>query len=77
MSAIRGKFQVVSIKHFTSKNTWSEVELQAIYGGTPEENTYAKATPSGTITMTITNPEVVALLAPETKFYVDLTPVSE
>jgi hypothetical protein len=52
---------------------WAEVELQAVYGGTPEENTYSKATPQGCITMTVTNPDAVTLLSPGTNFYVDFT----
>jgi hypothetical protein len=76
MSVIRGKFQVESIKHFSSDNTWSEAVLTAVFGGSPEENTYAKATPSGTITMTITNPSAIEHLQPGQKFYVDFTPVS-
>jgi hypothetical protein len=77
MPAVRGLFTVTSKKTYTPDDKWVEIELSAQYSGTPEDNTYATATPSGNIKMTVTNPSAVAALPVGGKFYVDFTPVPE
>lgn len=54
-----------------------EVKMQAVYGGSTnaEDNTYASATPSGSITLQITNKALVGKLNPDDVFYVDFIPV--
>jgi hypothetical protein len=71
---IRGKFTVRSHKHFQSADPYVEIELSALYSNTPEDNSYAKSTPSGSITMAVTVPELIATLAIGKVFYVDFSP---
>jgi hypothetical protein len=51
------------------------VTLQAVYGGgnNAEDNTYAKATPSGKLELQIDNPAVRGAFKPDQVYYVDLT----
>lgn len=76
MVAVRGKFTVTKVTNYSATSTNVEVELSALYSNTPEDNSYALATPSGKITMLITNPNAVASLPIGGKFYVDFTPVA-
>jgi hypothetical protein len=41
----------------------------------PEDQRYAKATPSGTLTITVDNPAVV--FEPGASYYLDITPADE
>lgn len=71
---IRGKFVVRSHKYFEAHDTYVEIALEAQYAGKPEDNSYARATPTGTITLTVTVPRVIETLAIGQVFYVDFTP---
>lgn len=71
---VRGKFRVTKHVKHAQDNSYVEIELQAQYSNTPEDNTYAKATPSGSINMTVTVPEVVDALPIGKTFYVDFSP---
>ena len=71
---MRAKMRVASI----TKNNYSEtVEFQAVYGGSTnaEDNTYASATPSGSIKLQIDNKALHGVYAPDDTFYVDFTPI--
>ena len=48
---MRAKFTVQSVKEFGYGG--KEAELNAVYSGTPEDNEFAKATPSGSIKIRI------------------------
>lgn len=75
---VRGKFTVTSHKKFMWYPQQTEVVLTAEYDSSiPEDVAYAKATPSGTITMLIDNPPAVEQFALGKKFYVDFTEVPE
>jgi hypothetical protein len=78
MSDVRGKFFVSKVTNHSATSTYVEVELNAVYGGSTnaEDNSYSAATPSGKITMTITNPDTVAKLPIGGVFYVDFTPAA-
>lgn len=54
-----------------------EVKFHAVYGGSTnaEDNTFASATPSASLTMQITNKALLGKLNPDDVFYVDFTPV--
>ena len=69
---IRAKMQVASV---TDNGYSHTVKLHAVYSSTnnPEDNTYAKASPSATLEMQIDNPTAQGLLKPGMKVYVDLT----
>jgi hypothetical protein len=77
MSDVRGKFVVSKVINHSATSTYVEIELHAVYGGSTnaEDNSYSTATPSGMITMTVTNPDAVAKLPIGGVFYVDFTPV--
>lgn len=77
MAEIRGKFKVTAVTQRDSYEPYVEIELSAVYTNTPEDNSYAKTTPSGSIKMTVTNPEAIAKLPVGKSFYVDFTPVDE
>jgi hypothetical protein len=74
---VRGKFTVVSTTNRSATSTYVEVELSALYSQSAEDNSYASATPSGSIKMTITNPLAVEKLPIGGQFYVDFTPVEK
>lgn len=69
---VRGKFKVQSVTKFAWPD--KEIKLTAVHSGTPEDNTFAKATPNGTITMLVSNPDAAEQLAIGKEFYVDFTP---
>jgi len=55
-----------------------EVKLSAIYdSANPEDNSFAKATPRATLTMTIDNPEARGILQAGRQFYVEFTRVKD
>lgn len=78
MPDVRGKFYVSAVTNRSATSTYVDVELNAVYGGSTnaEDNSYSSATPSGKITLTITNPDAVAKLPISGVFYVDFTPVA-
>ena len=67
MKIIKAKMQVSQV----TISEYSETpELHCVYTGTPEDNTFAKATPSGSCKMQIDNPEVKGFFKPGKKYYV-------
>ena len=77
---VRGKFKVDSVtNHATSgpDYVYAEIKMSAVYTGTPEDNSYSKATPTASLTMAVTVPEVVELFKPGTFFYADFTPATK
>jgi hypothetical protein len=74
---VRGKFRVASVEYYTEPKPDAprKVKLYAQHDdGQPENTRYAKATPTGTIEMTIDNPPAAEVFAPGKVFYVDFTP---
>jgi hypothetical protein len=69
--ATRAKFTVWS----RTENVWgtTDVKLQPVTGGSDENDTFFKATPSGEISLNGLKPEVAASLTPGKAFYVELT----
>lgn len=51
-----------------------QIKFTAQYSGTPEDNSYAKATPCASLDMQIDNPELRGTIKPGQMFYVDFTP---
>lgn len=71
---IRAKMKVLEV----TKNEYSErAKLTAVCGGSPEDNSFAQATPCAELTITIDNPAAQGLLIPGKAFYVDFTRVKE
>lgn len=56
-------------------NSGETVKLQAVYGGTTnaEDNSYASATPSGSMELQITNVDAHGFFKPGKKYYVNIT----
>jgi hypothetical protein len=71
----RAKFRVTSITEHAGWNG-KTVKLTPQYDTTIEEDRrYAKATPSGEISLTIDNPPAFALFKNGQYMYVDFTPI--
>jgi hypothetical protein len=54
-----------------------EITMFAMYGGTPENDSFASATPTGSITFTLNNERCAEEFKPGQEYYVEFTPVSE
>jgi hypothetical protein len=74
---VRGKFKVTAITTRDSYSPYAEIQLDAVYTGTPEDNSYATATPSAQIKMTVTNPVAIEALGIGKSFYVDFTEIQK
>ncbi len=70
---VRAKFKVVSVKHL--ENDQSQVELAAIHGA--DNRQWSKWTPSGNLTMSITNPEATAQFKPGSCVFLDFSEAPE
>ncbi len=72
----RGKFQVQKIAQVHYNPSAREVTLQAVCNdGTPENERFHRYTPTGTITMVIDNPAVLAQIELGKHCFVDFSPV--
>lgn len=70
--SVRAKFTVRAVKMYS--NNFGEVELVALHDtSTPENQRFTKATPNGTLTMSIDNPPALEQFKPGKTFYVDFT----
>jgi hypothetical protein len=77
MAHMRAKFQVSEVRRFPGGDT-IKANAVAKSGGYPadgsdEDNTYAKFSPSGSLELTIANPELIGTIEPGQKFYLDFT----
>lgn len=74
--SVRAKFQVSSIKSFAWHPTAKEITLAPQYDpAIPEDQRFAKATPSGSLTMQVDNPAAAEQFELGKFFYLDFTPV--
>lgn len=77
--AVRAKFRCSAVKHRKNtpdptENLVREFEFDALYDDTvPEDQRYARYTPSGKLTITVDNPAVD--WQPGHYYYLDITPV--
>lgn len=79
---MRAKMQVQSV---TGSETYESISMSAVtssdkpYGpnGENEDNTYARYTPSGTLSLSITNPALISKFKVGQKFYLDFTEAPE
>lgn len=71
----RAKFVCNSVKDMG----WSqEAALTAVYAnGKPEDNEFAAATPSGQITINVSNPALKGFFKPQRNYYFDISECSE
>lgn len=74
---MRAKFVCQSVISTDWGNTEPEIQvkLNAVHGGTSntEDNEFSSYTPSGSISMLISNPKAQGFLKPGKKYYVDFT----
>jgi len=70
MTTMRAKMKVNSVKLIDNGEI---LEMQPVTNGTVEDNTYSKYTPSGNLTLTISNPDLYGKFKPGHKYYVDFT----
>lgn len=67
---MRAKLTIDSI----TVQQWSDtLTLRANYSDSKEDNTYAEATPSASMTIQITNKNLLGKFKPGQQFYVDFT----
>jgi hypothetical protein len=72
----RCKFRVVAVTDFGNDNKL--VKLTTQYDQTlPEDQSFSRYTPSGTIEVQISNPAVLPMFEPGRDFYVDLVPAEQ
>lgn len=75
---MRAKFQVNKVERFAESDriTCNAVCRSSPYpaDGSDEDNTYAKFSPQGELTLTIANPALLGKIQPGKKFYLDFTP---
>jgi hypothetical protein len=69
--SVRAKFKVHSI---TATEAGSQIKLQPVVGGSPENEKFFKYTPSGSIDIGTVNPEASSQFKSGQEFYVDFTP---
>lgn len=81
---MRAKMQVMEVVRSGYQNgpefqTQDRIKCTAVAAktypadGSDEDNTYAKFSPAGELTLTIANPALVGQIKPGTKFYLDFT----
>ena len=78
MNVMRAKMQVSEVTNFG--NNVQKVKMQPVCGNKPfgpkgesEDNTFARYSPSGSLELTITNPDLFGKIQPGQKFYVDFS----
>ncbi len=72
---VRAKFVVQSVKTYAYGG--KEIEFSAVTGGVneiPENQRFHKATPSGSLKMTVDNPPAADFFVVGKSFYLDFTP---
>lgn len=74
--SVRAKFKVLSVKktvlHDGSHGA-TEVEMQPVYTGSPENQEWSEYTPNGSVKLTITKGDARNAFRPGEEFYVDFT----
>lgn len=80
---MRAKMQIGTVKRVVGASgdvTGEEITAYPVCGNAPfgpngesEDNTFARFTPSGSLTLTVNNPDLLGKIKPGQKFYVDFT----
>lgn len=71
---MRAKFRVLSVTQYDHSE---DVALTALYSGTPEDNQFAEATPSGKLEMMISAAGARGYFVPGRAYYLDFSPAQE
>ena len=70
----RAKFTCVEV----IKTTWNtKFKLQAVTGGSPENDKFFGTTPSGSLEIAVKNPDVEKMFEPGKNYYIDITEEKE
>lgn len=73
---VRAKFVVTQVTRY--EGGYAQIELEPRYSKTiPEDQRFAEATPSGKLSMMVTNRAVIDVLQPGKVFYIDITEAPE
>lgn len=75
--SVRAKFQCSSVVPQgaqTPEYTCMSVHLHAVYADGKGNESWSKATPNGSLTMTITNPAALEQFVPGKTYFLDFTP---
>lgn len=78
MPAMRAKMKITRVEKFESGNErlyMSAVGKKTTYpeDGSDEDNTFARFTPNGEVTLTIANPSLQGMFEPGDTYYLDFT----
>ena len=71
MNGVRAKFKCVEITHTVNG---ASALLEPVTGGSKENESFYKYTPSGKLLLCTINPAVAAGFAPGKEYYIDITP---
>lgn len=78
VNSVRAKFRVNEVRDVSGYRDdevgCKDVELWPVFGGTPENDAFFDATPSGNISMRIKNPVAAEFFKQGQELYVDFTP---
>ena len=84
MGMMRAKFRVLGVESFGEPKSFETVTMQPVTGRDPfgpngesDDNTFSRWTPSGSLTLTITNPDLFDKFRLGQKFYSDFTEAPE
>lgn len=69
---MRAKFRV---NHVVRTDGAEEIRAHPVYSGSEENKAFSLATPSGSLLLTITNPQAIGILKENQEFYLDFTPI--
>jgi len=71
MTVVRAKFVCISKEHSTHDPNHGEVRLEAVTGGSDENDSFFKYTPSGQLRMGLLNPGAFAFFEPGKEYMID------
>ncbi len=68
---MRAKMKLISIAEYEGQ--LKELKFNAVHGDSPEDNSYAQATPSGELRLSVTNLPAIEGMKIGDKFFLDFT----
>ena len=78
-AVLRAKFRVERVTRDINAEggvEYETVKLRAVYGNNAENEQWSKWTPSGEVSLTISNPDAMGKVANGHEFYIDFVPVT-
>lgn len=74
MDTIKAKVIVNSVENFGHAE---RPKMSPVTGGSPEDNSFSQATPSGSLELYISNPAALGFFKPGKKYHVTFTEAAE